>query len=129
VQYQVGRFAGDGQTGYNQQGANWVLQEMWVNYSDLSLKSYGYTSSGVKYARYGVPSQYTGCATEQVYNHSDNDRWSGVQTVYQYRDKQYVTQTTYYFQKPVWSDWSSWSTTYQSSSSTKEVETRQSYVY
>jgi beta-lactam-binding protein with PASTA domain len=46
-------------------------------------------------------------------------------TYYRYRTR--TVTTTYYFEK--WSAWSSWSTTYQSSSSTKEVETRQSYVY
>ena len=43
----------------------------------------------------------------------------------QYRSRSIVT--TYYYYK--WSDWSSYSDTYQSSSSTKEVRTRTAYRY
>ena len=43
----------------------------------------------------------------------------------QYRSRSIVT--TYYYYK--WSDWSSYSDTYQSSSSFKEVRTRTAYRY
>ena len=48
-------------------------------------------------------------------------------TQYRYCDR--TETTTYYWQKPIWSNWSSWSTTPIDANDTTEVETRETYRY
>ena len=65
-----------------------------------------------------------------VYRHvSGTGEWSWSGTIYRYRQRSKTVITTYYFRKPVYGSWSSWSTSKPASSATREIETSEEYKY
>jgi len=82
-------------------------------------------------ARSGGPERYyvtySGWSTAQNCYHGGDSRWQWEGTLYRSRTRTKSVTTTYYWQKPVWGDWSGWSQTPVYGSSEREVDTREWY--
>ena len=85
------------------------------------------------------PFQWAGSSTERwVFNSngeinyrnvSGTGDWSWTGTVYRYQTRSVNKVYTYWYRKPIYGSWSEWSTSRVSESSTRQVETKQDYVY
>ena len=85
------------------------------------------------------PFQWAGSSTERwVFNSngeinyrnvSGTGDWSWTGTVYRYQTRSVNKVYTYWYRKPIYRSWSEWSTSRVSESSTRQVETKQDYVY
>ena len=62
-------------------------------------------------------------------NVSGTGEWSWTGTVYRYQTRSVNKVYTYWYRKPIYGSWSEWSTSRVSESSTRQVETKQDYVY
>ena len=85
------------------------------------------------------PFQWAGSSTERwVFNSngeinyrnvSGSGDWSWTGTGYRYQTRSVNKVYTYWYRKPIYGSWSEWSTSRVSESSTRQVETKQDYVY
>ena len=109
---------------FNDKNVNGVCsrQEYCVPWSSLSKMSpFQWVTGGTE--RWCL----NGCI---VYRHvSGTGEWSWSGTIYRYRQRSKTVITTYYFRKPVYGSWSSWSTSKPASSATREIETSEEYKY
>lgn len=115
VKLQVGYWYGDGWRGYHKQAGYYSKEKTgWFWKDELGLVNTKYSNeTNCYYDTYNAPDG-------DVYCHS-SVYWSGEANYYRYRDKKYKTKTTYYWEKPTYSSWSSWSKNEVTKSSQRRV--------
>ena len=104
------------------------LEERIFRYSEIS-KADPFQWSGSVTQRWMCDYWGVGWNSQCFYHNAQGIYWTWEGVMYRYRDRAKSTTTTYYWRKPIWSEWSPWSTTYVSGTSTKEVEQQQVYDY
>ncbi len=102
-----------------------IREEVYYPWSWMVDKGTPWTSTHI----WDTDASRVGFSTRYYRGVSGTGEWTWSGTVYRRRTRTKTVVNTYYFKKPVYSSWSSWSDSKPGSSSNREIDTREVYVY
>lgn len=102
-----------------------IREEVYYPWSWMVDKGTPWTSTHI----WDTDASRVGFSTRYYRGVSGTGEWTWSGTVYRKRTRTKTVVKTYYFKKPVYSSWSSWSDSKPGSSSNREIDTREVYVY